>query len=38
VLLIPIALDNVYNDESGADVKEMIILVRRILTDKKQNI
>jgi len=28
-------LDNVYNDEGDADVKERILLVRRILTDKQ---
>ena len=31
----PIALDKAYNDEDDADVKERILLVRRILTDKQ---
>jgi len=33
--LKPIALDKAYNDEGDADVKERILLVRRILTDKQ---
>ena len=31
----PIALDKAYNDEGDADIKERILLVRRVLTDKQ---
>ena len=31
----PIALDKAYNDEGDADVKERILLVRRVLIDKQ---
>ena len=31
----PIALDKAYNDERDADVKERILLVRRVITDKQ---
>ena len=31
----PIALDKAYNDEGDVDVKEKILLVRRVLTDKQ---
>jgi putative transposase len=33
--LKPIALDKAYKDERDADVKERILLVRRILKDKQ---
>jgi putative transposase len=33
--LKPIALDKAYNDERDADVKERILLLRRVLSDKQ---
>jgi len=32
-----IALDKAYNDEHNTDVKERVLLIRRVLADKQQH-